>query len=99
MTDLEIAKDIKLQHISKIAEKLNLDPDDIEMYGKYKAKLPLAIINEEKVKKSNLVLVTAISPTPAYDGVVVVGFLISIPSLISKKPESIFNLPSLFTVK
>ena len=50
MTDLEIAKDIKLQHISKIAEKLNLDPDDIEMYGKYKAKLPLAIINEEKVK-------------------------------------------------
>ena len=40
MTDQEIAKDIQLKHISEIAEKLGLNVDDIEMYGKYKAKLP-----------------------------------------------------------
>ncbi|WP_223034203.1 formate--tetrahydrofolate ligase [Hanstruepera marina] len=68
MTDQEIAKDIQLEHISKIAEKLGLNVDDIDMYGKYKAKLPQSIINEEKVKQSNLVLVTAISPTPAGEG-------------------------------
>ncbi|MCB0463507.1 MAG: formate--tetrahydrofolate ligase [Flavobacteriaceae bacterium] len=68
MTDQEIAKDIQLKHISKIAEKLGLNADDIEMYGKYKAKLPHSIIDKEKVKKSNLILVTAISPTPAGEG-------------------------------
>ncbi|WP_250437009.1 formate--tetrahydrofolate ligase [Hanstruepera flava] len=68
MTDQEIAKDIQLEHISKIAEKLGLNVDDIDMYGKYKAKLPQSIIDNEKVKQSNLVLVTAISPTPAGEG-------------------------------
>ena len=68
MTDLDIAKQIQLEHISTIAEKLGLDPDDIEMYGKYKAKLPVSIIDHEKVKQSNLILVTAISPTPAGEG-------------------------------
>ena len=68
MTDLDIAKQIKLQHISTIAAKLGLDPDDIEMYGKYKAKLPHSIINMDKVNQSNLILVTAISPTPAGEG-------------------------------
>ncbi len=68
MTDLDIAKKIELKHISTIAEKLGLDINDIDMYGKYKAKLPHSIIDHEKVKKSNLVLVTAISPTPAGEG-------------------------------
>ncbi len=68
MTDQEIAKKISLQHISNVAEKLGLDANDIEMYGKYKAKLPLSIINRERAEKSNLVLVTAISPTPAGEG-------------------------------
>ncbi len=68
MTDLDIAKKIELKHISTIAEKLGLDINDIDMYGKYKAKLPHSIIDLEKVKKSNLVLVTAISPTPAGEG-------------------------------
>ncbi|MCO4820618.1 MAG: formate--tetrahydrofolate ligase [Flavobacteriaceae bacterium] len=68
MTDQEIAKDIQLQHISKIAEKLGLNVDDIDMYGKYKAKLPHSVINKEKLQKSNLILVTAISPTPAGEG-------------------------------
>lgn len=68
MTDLDIAKQIELQHISKIATKLGLDSDSIEMYGKYKAKLPHNIIDKNKVKQSNLILVTAISPTPAGEG-------------------------------
>ncbi len=68
MTDQDIAKQIELKHISTIAKKLGLDADDIEMYGKYKAKLPHSIIDMEKVQKSNLILVTAISPTPAGEG-------------------------------
>ncbi len=68
MNDLQIAKQIKLQNITVIAEKLGLDIDDIEMYGKYKAKLPLSKIDKEKVKQNNLILVTAISPTPAGEG-------------------------------
>jgi formate--tetrahydrofolate ligase len=68
MNDLEIAKQIQLKHITTISEKLGLQADDIEMYGKYKAKLPLSKIDLEKVKQSNLILVTAISPTPAGEG-------------------------------
>lgn len=68
MSDLEIAKQIDLKHIKAIAAKLGLEEDDLEMYGKYKAKLPHSIIDLEKLKKSNLILVTAISPTPAGEG-------------------------------
>lgn len=68
MNDLEIAKQIQLKHISTIAEKLGLNSGDIEMYGKYKAKLPHSVIDKEKANKSNLILVTAISPTPAGEG-------------------------------
>lgn len=68
MTDQEIAKEIQLKHITTIAEKLGLDADTIEMYGKYKAKLPHATIDMDKVQQSNLILVTAISPTPAGEG-------------------------------
>ncbi len=68
MSDLEIAKQIQLKHITAIAEKLGLSPDDIEMYGKYKAKIPVSKIDHDKIKQSNLILVTAISPTPAGEG-------------------------------
>ncbi len=68
MSDLDIAKKIELKHISSIAEKLGLKADDIEMYGKYKAKLPHHLLNRNKVKDCNLVLVTAVSPTPAGEG-------------------------------
>lgn len=68
MTDLQIAKEIQLKHITQIAEKFGIASDDIEMYGKYKAKLPLEAINKEKAAKSNLILVSAISPTPAGEG-------------------------------
>lgn len=67
-TDIEIAQAAKLEHIRNIAAKLNISEDDLEMYGKYKAKLPLNLINPEKIKQSKLVLVTAMTPTPAGEG-------------------------------
>jgi len=68
MTDLDIAKQIELKDIRTIAKKIGLEEDDIEMYGKYKAKLPQSKIDDKKVNQSNLILVTAISPTPAGEG-------------------------------
>ncbi|MEP2936165.1 MAG: formate--tetrahydrofolate ligase [Gilvibacter sp.] len=68
MSDLEIAKQIELKHIKTIAAKLGLDEDQLDMYGKYKAKLPQSIIDMDKLQESNLILVTAISPTPAGEG-------------------------------
>ncbi len=67
-TDLEIVQEAQMQHISLIAKKINLTDDDLEMYGKHKAKLPLDIINQEKVENSNLILVSAMTPTPAGEG-------------------------------
>ena len=67
MNDLDIARKVKLRHIEEIAETLGVDRDQIEMYGKYKAKIPLSFIDLEKGARSNLVLVSAISPTPAAD--------------------------------
>ena len=67
-SDLEIANTIQLKHIATIANKLGLSEDDIEMYGKYKAKIPLSKIDLNRAKQCNLILVTAISPTPAGEG-------------------------------
>jgi formate--tetrahydrofolate ligase len=67
-SDIEIAQSIELKHIKNIATKLNIGEDDLEMYGKFKAKLPLSLIDEEKAAKSNLILVSALSPTPAGEG-------------------------------
>lgn len=65
LTDLEIAQGVKIEPITKIASKLGLSEDEIELYGKYKAKVCLDKLNEQKAK---IVLVTAISPTPAGEG-------------------------------
>lgn len=67
-SDLEIAQSATLKHIKEIASEVGVDESDLEMYGKYKAKLPLSLINEKSVAKSNLVLVTAMTPTPAGEG-------------------------------
>ena len=66
--DIEIAQEAKMLPVTQIAEKLGINPDDLETYGKYKAKIPLKYIDEEKIRKSKLVLVTAITPTPAGEG-------------------------------
>ena len=68
MTDLQIAKTVTLKPITEIGEKFGVDSNNIEMYGKYKAKLPLTYIDKDKANKSNLILVSAISPTPAGEG-------------------------------
>jgi len=67
-TDIEIAQSIELKPIIDIAKKVKLEQDDLELYGKYKAKMPLSLINPDKVKENNLILVSAISPTPAGEG-------------------------------
>jgi formate--tetrahydrofolate ligase len=66
--DLAIAQKAAIHHIKEIAGRTGISNDDLEYYGKHKAKLPLKLINEEKIKKSKLILVTAISPTPAGEG-------------------------------
>lgn len=64
LTDIEIAESCKLQDIRKIAKKLKLKEDDLELYGKYKAKINLEKVNP----KSKLILVTAINPTASGEG-------------------------------
>ena len=69
LTDVQIAQNAKMEPIVKIAAKLNLNEDDLELYGKYKAKVSLETINRlSNEKDGKLVLVTAINPTPAGEG-------------------------------
>ena len=67
-TDLEIAQSVRIQHVSEIAQKLGISEDHLEYFGKYKAKLPLQLIDQAKVDQNNLILVTAITPTPPGEG-------------------------------
>ena len=96
LTDLEIAQKIELKPITEIARKLGLDSEEIEMYGKYKAKLPLSKIDKEKVKNSNLILVSAISPTPAGEGKTTVSIGLSEAlNRLGKKTIVVLREPSL----
>ena len=67
-TDIEIANSVELQPITEIAKKLGLADTDYEQYGKYKAKLSLELKDKKSDKAGKLVLVTAITPTPAGEG-------------------------------
>ncbi|SHJ09209.1 Formate-tetrahydrofolate ligase [Geosporobacter subterraneus DSM 17957] len=68
-SDIEIAQEAKLQDIREIAKKLNLTEDDLELYGKYKAKVDYNLLKKDNGgKKAKLILVTAINPTPAGEG-------------------------------
>ena len=96
LSDIEIAQLKKLKHIKHIARKLNIDEDNLEMYGKYKAKLPLNLINEEKIKNNNLVLVTALTPTPAGEGKTTVSIgLTEGLNKIGKQATVVLREPSL----
>ena len=64
-TDIQIARETELQKIKTIADEWGIPRQEIENYGKYIAKLPLNLIDEEKIKKHHLILVTAITPTKA----------------------------------
>ena len=69
LNDIEIAQQAEMKNIKEVAAKLDIKEDDIEMYGKYKAKLSDELIaSVQKNKNGKLILVTAINPTPAGEG-------------------------------
>ena len=68
MTDIEIAQQVTAEHIREVAKKLDVKEEHLEYYGNDKAKLPLNLIDDKNVNKGNLILVTAITPTPAGEG-------------------------------
>ncbi|MGD9473490.1 MAG: formate--tetrahydrofolate ligase [Eubacteriaceae bacterium] len=67
-SDIEIAQEATPQDIREIAKKLNLTEDDLDLYGKYKAKVDYNLLKKETGKKARLILTTAINPTPAGEG-------------------------------
>jgi formate--tetrahydrofolate ligase len=94
--DIEIAQQAKIRPIVEIAEKLGIQADDLELYGKFKAKMPLHLIDEEKIKKAKLILVTAITPTPAGEGKTTTSIgLAQALNLIGKKTTVVLREPSL----
>jgi formate--tetrahydrofolate ligase len=96
MTDLDIAKKVQLRHITEIAEKFGVNSNDIEMYGKYKAKIPLSFIDRKKAAQSKLILVSALSPTPAGEGKTTVSIGLSEGlNRIGKKATVVLREPSL----
>lgn len=96
LSDIEIAQKATLEHIQKIAAKLGIPEEEIEQYGKHKAKLPLSLIDDKKVQESNLILVTAITPTPAGEGKTTtsIGLADGIAAL-GKKVAVVLREPSL----
>lgn len=97
MTDIEIAEKVELERIDKIAKKLNIDEDDIECYGKYKAKISNDVYKKlENKKDGKLILVTAINPTPLGEGKTTVSIAIADGlSRIGKKSILALREPSL----
>lgn len=95
-SDIEIARETTLKRIEDIADNIGVPSDEINNYGKYIAKLPLSLIDEEKIKKSNLILVTAITPTKAGIGKTTVSIGLSLGlNRIGKKAIVALREPSL----
>ena len=95
-TDIEIAQEAKIQPILKVADKLGIPHDELELYGKFKAKIPLHFIDEEKIKKAKLILVTAITPTPAGEGKTTTSIgLAQALNRMGKKTTVVLREPSL----
>ncbi|MCR9012349.1 formate--tetrahydrofolate ligase [Gabonibacter chumensis] len=95
-TDIEIANSVALKPIYEIADKLGIERDLLEPYGKYKAKLPLSLIDFDKIKGKKLVLVSAISPTPAGEGKTTISIgLTEGLNRIGKKTTVVLREPSL----
>ena len=67
-SDIEIAQETTMQHITEVAKTAGVDPKYLEQYGNYKAKVDYNILNETAERSGKLVLVTAINPTPAGEG-------------------------------
>ena len=95
-SDIEIARSIELKKIKQVAESVDIPRDEVENYGRYIAKIPTHLIDEEKVKKSNLILVTAITATKAGIGktTVSIGLALGL-NKIGKKAVVALREPSL----
>lgn len=95
-TDIEIARSVEMKPVVQVAEQLGIDPDDLELYGKYKAKVPLSYIDRERMHRSKLILVSAISPTPAGEGKTTVSIGLSQAlNRIGKRSCVVLREPSL----
>lgn len=95
-SDSQIAHETKLLPIAEIGSKINIPQEALEPYGKYVAKVPYTLINEEKIRKSNLILVTSITPTKTGNGktTVSVGLALGM-SRLGKKVVAALREPSL----
>lgn len=95
-SDIEIAQNCVLQDIGTIAARLGVQETELIRYGRYKAKLPLSLINEDKVNQNKLILVSAISPTPAGEGKTTVSIGLSEAlNQIGKSTTAVLREPSL----
>ncbi|MGM0666403.1 MAG: formate--tetrahydrofolate ligase, partial [Bacteroidota bacterium] len=95
-SDIAIAQATRMKPITEIAEIIGINKDHLELYGNYKAKLPLNLIDENKLKKSKLILVTAITPTPAGEGKTTTSIgLTQAMNRINKKTTVVIREPSL----
>ena len=95
-SDIEIARSVKMRRITEIAESIGIPQEEIAQYGHYMAKVPLSLIDEEKIAKSKLILVTAITATKAGIGktTVSVGLTLGL-NKIGKKAVVALREPSL----
>lgn len=95
-SDIEIARSIELERIKQVARDIGIPVDQVQNYGRYIAKVPEYLVDDEKVKKSNLILVTAITPTKAGIGKTTVSIGLSLGlNKIGKKAIVALREPSL----
>lgn len=95
-SDIEIARETPLKKIKDVAESINIPREEVLLYGRYIAKLPLELIKEERIKENNLILVTAITPTKAGIGktTVSIGLALGL-NKIGKQAVPVLREPSL----
>ena len=95
-SDIEIAREVSLRKIKEVATSLGIPREEVQNYGRYIAKVPLHLIDEEKIKEHNLILVTAITPTKAGIGktTVSIGLALGL-NKIGKKAVAALREPSL----
>ena len=95
-SDIQIARETHLKKITEVASSIGISSDDLHTYGHYMAKVPVTLFDNEKIKKSNLILVTAITPTKAGIGktTVSIGLALGL-NRIGKKAIVALREPSL----
>jgi formate--tetrahydrofolate ligase len=94
--DIQIAHEAQIKPIVEIAKILGIKPEQLELYGKYKAKIPLRLIDEEKIRNAKLILVTAITPTPSGEGKTTTSIgLAQALNRIGKKTTVVLREPSI----